>query len=165
MNRVQSLRAAAAERILVLDGATGTEFQQLGLSDDDVRGERFHQHHSPLGGNHDILSLTQADALIGLHLSYLLAGADIITTNTFSSTTIAQREYGLNDPALIVEMNERAATLARTAAARAEEQDGRPRWVAGAMGPTNVTLSRSPRVDDPAFRTQTFAEIAQAYYE
>ncbi len=163
MSTRSALEAAAGDRILVLDGATGTEFQALKTSEADLRGERFRDHPSSLAGNHDLLVLTQPDSVIQLHLSYLLAGADIISTNTFSSTTVAQREYGLDDPALIVELNRTAAQLARQAADRAQQNDGRPRWTAGAIGPTNVTLSLSPRVEDPGFRTMTFRQLAESY--
>jgi 5-methyltetrahydrofolate--homocysteine methyltransferase len=159
----ESLQAAAAGRILVLDGASGTEFQSLRTSEDDLRGDRFHDHASSLAGNHDLLVLTQPASVIDLHLSYLLAGADIITTNTFSSTTVAQREYGLDDPQVIGELNRTAAQLARLAADDAQRRDGRQRWVAGAIGPTNVTLSMSPRVEDPGYRTMTFRDVADSY--
>ena len=163
MNAATSLQAAAAERILVLDGATGTEFQALRTSEDDLRGDRFRDHPTALAGNHDLLVLTQPDSVIELHLSYLLAGADIVTTNTFSSTTVAQREYGLDDPALITELNQTAARLARQATDEAQRRDGRLRWTAGAVGPTNVTLSMSPRVEDPGYRTMTFRDVAESY--
>ncbi len=163
MTAVSSLRAAAAERVLVLDGATGTEFQSLKTAEDELRGTRFRDHPSSLAGNHDLLVLTQPRLVIDLHLSYLLAGADIITTNTFSSTTVAQREYGLDDPVLIGELNRTAAQLAGTAVDDARRRDGRTRWIAGAIGPTNVTLSMSPRVEDPGYRTMTFREVAESY--
>ena len=105
MSARSALQAVARQRVLVLDGATGTEFQALRTTEDDLRGRRFRDHPSSLAGNHDLLVLTQPDSVIQLHLSYLLAGADIVSTNTFSSTTVAQREYGLDDPGLIVELN------------------------------------------------------------
>ncbi|MBK5334178.1 MAG: methionine synthase, partial [Ilumatobacteraceae bacterium] len=163
MSTLASLQAAAAERILVLDGATGTEFQALKTTEADLRGTRFADHPSSLAGNHDLLVLTQPDAVIELHLSYLLAGADVVTTNTFSSTIVAQREYGLDDPELIAELNRTAARLARRAADDAHRRDGRTRWIAGAVGPTNVTLSMSPRVEDPGYRTMTFRDVAESY--
>jgi 5-methyltetrahydrofolate--homocysteine methyltransferase len=163
MTAVSSLRAAAGGRILVLDGATGTEFQSLKTTEDDLRGTRFRDHPSSLAGNHDLLALTQPGVVIDLHRSYLEAGADIITTNTFSSTTVAQREYGLDDPVLIGELNRTAAQLARTAVDDAQRRDGRTRWIAGAIGPTNVTLSMSPRVEDPGYRTMTFRDVAESY--
>ena len=156
---------AAADRILVLDGASGSEIQSYGINEDDLRGTRFSGHHQSLAGNNDLLILSRPDAVRDLHRSYLDAGADIITTNTFSSTTVAQREYGLDDPALIHELNAQGARLARQTAAEFTSRDGRHRWVAGALGPTNVTLSLSPRVEDPAFRALTFRELAQSYRE
>jgi 5-methyltetrahydrofolate--homocysteine methyltransferase len=158
-----TLHTAARERILVLDGATGSEFQTLGLSEMDLRGDRFADHPSSLAGNLDLLGLTQPDVLRQLHLRYLQAGADIITTNTFSSTVVAQREYGLDRSDLIHELNVAAAQIARRAADDACRLDGRQRFVAGAIGPTNITLSLSPRVEDPAFRARSFREIAEAY--
>ena len=163
MSAPTSLEVAAAERILVLDGATGTEFQALKTTEDDLRGTRFVDHPSSLAGNHDLSVLTRPDSVIELHLSYLLAGADIITTNTFSSTIVAQREYGLDDPELIAELNRTGAQLARRAVDDAHRRDGRIRWVAGAVGPTNVTLSMSPRVEDPGYRTMTFRDVAESY--
>ena len=158
-----TLQAAARDRILILDGASGSEFQTLGLSETELRGDRFAEHPSSLAGNLDLLVLTQPDAVRGLHLRYLLAGADIITTNTFSSTVVAQAEYGLDRPELIHEINVAAARLAHDAAVEAAHRDGRSRFVAGAIGPTNITLSLSPRVEDPAYRARTFREIAEAY--
>jgi len=157
------LQLAAQERILVMDGASGTEFQAMKITEDDLRGHVFHEHASSLAGNHDLLVLTQPQAVREVHMSYLLAGADIISTNTFSATTVAQREYGLDDPALIVKLNRTGAQLARAAADEAQQCDGRQRWVAGAMGPTNVTLSLSPRVEDPGYRAMTFRQLAEAY--
>ena len=157
------VQTAARDRILVLDGASGSEFQTLGLTETELRGDRFADHPSSLAGNLDLLVLTQPDAVRDLHLRYLLAGADIITTNTFSSTVVAQGEYGLDQPELIHEINATAAGLARAAAVEATQRDGRSRFVAGAIGPTNITLSLSPRVEDPAYRARTFREIAEAY--
>ena len=163
MTALTTLKLAASERILVLDGASGTEFQALRMSEDDLRGDRFRDHPSSLAGNHDLLVLTQPDAVQEIHLAYLLAGADIITTNTFSGTTVAQREYGLDDPTLIAELNRTGGQLARAAADEAQRRDGRTRWVAGAIGPTNVTLSLSPRVEDPGYRAITFRQLAESY--
>jgi 5-methyltetrahydrofolate--homocysteine methyltransferase len=154
---------AAADRILVLDGASGSELQTLRLPEADVRGDRFRDHPVALAGNHDVLALTYPEVVLDLHRRYLAAGADMITTNTFSSTVVAQRDYGLDDPALIHEINVAAAGLARRAAAEAANGDGRRRWVAGAIGPTNVTLSLSPKVEDPGYRVKTFREMAEAY--
>jgi 5-methyltetrahydrofolate--homocysteine methyltransferase len=159
----ETFRAAAAERILVLDGASGTEIQSMGLDQDDLRGERFHDHPHALDGNNDLLVLTRPEAIVELHRHYLDAGADIITTNTFSSTTVAQREYALDDAAVVHELNIAGARLARRAVDAAIVADGRTRWVAGAIGPTNVTLSLSPKVEDPAYRAMTFRQIAESY--
>ena len=141
----------------MLDGASGSEIQSLRLTETDLRGHRFCDHGRSLAGNLDLLVLTHPDAVLDLHDAYLAAGADIITTNTFSSTAVAQREYGLDDPALIHEINVTGARLARRAVDAALAADGRQRWVAGAIGPTNVTLSLSPKVEDPGYRALTFA--------
>ena len=154
---------AAHERILVLDGATGSEYQAIGITEDDLRGDRFAGHPTSLAGNLDLLVLGRPEVVTDLHRRYLDAGADIITTSTFSSTTIAQREYGLADADLVHELNRTAVRLARDATATAMAVDGRRRFVAGAIGPTNVTLSLSPTVDDPAHRAATFRQIAEAY--
>ena len=149
MSTIDELRGAAERRILVLDGASGSELQTLGLTEDDLRGDRFRHHPQSLAGDLDLLALTRPDVVRDLHLGYLEAGADIITTSTFSSTAVAQREYGLDEPVLIDELNRAAAGIARAAADDVARRDGRQRWVAGAIGPTNVTLSLSPRVEDP----------------
>ena len=162
---IEQLRRAATERILLLDGASGSRIQSFGITEDDLRGDRLADHGQSLAGNNDLLVLSRPDAVRELHRGYLDAGADIITTNTFSSTTVAQREYGLDDPAFVHDLNVHGARLARQVADEAVAADGRPRWVAGAIGPTNVTLSLSPRVEDPAFRALTFRELAQAYRE
>jgi 5-methyltetrahydrofolate--homocysteine methyltransferase len=158
-----ALRALAAERILVLDGAMGTEIQGLGLGEHDIRADRFAHHACDLLGNNDLLVLTQPDAMRDIHLRYLLAGADIVETNTFSANRVSQGDYGTVE--VVTELNVAAATLAREAAAEASGRDGRRRFVAGAVGPTNVTLSISPRVDDPGFRAISFADLAAAYRE
>jgi 5-methyltetrahydrofolate--homocysteine methyltransferase len=158
-----ALRAAARERILVLDGAMGTEIQALKLSEADFRGERFRDHAHDQKGNNDLLILTQPDAIRDIHLNYFRAGADIVETNTFSSTVIAQADYGLESA--VYDLNVDGARLAREAAALAEVEDGRRRFVAGALGPTNRTLSLSPDVNDPGFRAVTFDEVRTAYEE
>jgi 5-methyltetrahydrofolate--homocysteine methyltransferase len=155
--------AAARERILVLDGAMGTEIQDRKFSESDFRGERFKHWGHDLKGNNDLLILTQPDAIRAIHLDYFLAGADIVETNTFSSTTIAQADYGMEE--LAYELNEVGARLAREAAQAAEAKDGRRRFVAGAVGPTNRTLSISPDVNDPGFRAVTFDQVREAYAE
>ena len=155
------LAAAARDRILVLDGAMGTMIQKLNLTEADFRGERFKDWPSDLRGNNDLLSLTAPDAIRDIHLQYYRAGADIAETNTFSSTTIAQADYGMQ--ALACELNEASARLAREAADLAEKEDGRPRFVAGALGPTNRTASISPDVNDPGYRAVSFDDLRLAY--
>jgi len=151
-----------AERILLIDGATGTMIQRHPLSEDDFRGERFAEHASPLKGNNDLLTLTRPDIITGIHEAFLDAGADIIETNTFSSTAVAQADYGLE--ALAEELNREGARLARAAADEwTRRTPDRPRFVAGAIGPTNRTLSISPDVEDPAKRAITFEELRAAY--
>ncbi|SFG37163.1 methionine synthase [Methylobacterium gossipiicola] len=158
-----ALRQRAAEKILVLDGAMGTVIQRLGYGEADFRGQRFLDHGHDQKGNNDLLILTQPDAIRQIHLDYFLAGADVCETNTFSGTTIAQADYGMES--IIHELNAEGARLAREAAALAEQQDGRRRFVAGAIGPTNRTLSISPDVNNPGFRAVTFDEVKQAYVE
>ena len=163
MTRTAQLNEAARTRILVLDGAMGTMIQRLNLDEAAFRGERFKTHAHDLRGNNDLLSLTQPDAIRDIHLQYFRAGADICETNTFSCTTIAQADYGLE--ALAYELNVEGARLAREAADRAEQEDGRPRFVAGALGPTNRTASISPDVSNPGFRAVDFDDLRIAYKE
>jgi 5-methyltetrahydrofolate--homocysteine methyltransferase len=157
------LRAAAKERILVLDGAMGTMIQTHKFSEADFRGKRFADWPRDLRGNNDLLVLTQPHAIEAIHLAYAEAGADIIATNTFSSTRIAQADYGMEE--LVPELNREAARLARRAADAAAAKDGRPRFVAGSIGPTNRTASISPDVNNPGFRAVTFDELRAAYAE
>ena len=154
------LISALAERILVLDGATGTMQQQYQLSESDFRGERFAEHPTPLKGNGDILSLVRPDVVLETHRRYLEAGADIIETNTFSATTIAQEDYRLED--VVPELNRTAARLAVQAANEYSTPE-KPRFVAGVIGPTNRSASISPDVNDPAARNILFADLVQAY--
>ena len=161
--KAEKLAAAAAQRILVLDGAMGTMIQQLKLDEAAFRGERFKDHKHDLRGNNDLLILTQPDAIRDIHLQYFKAGADICETNTFSCTTIAQADYGLE--ALAYELNVEGARLARQAADAAEKLDGKPRFVAGALGPTNRTASISPDVTNPGFRAVSFDDLRVAYKE
>ncbi len=156
-------RAAAEKRILVLDGAMGTEVQGLGFEEGHFRGERFAACACHLKGNNDLLTLTQPEAVEAIHFAYAEAGADIIETNTFSSTRIAQADYGMQD--VVYELNRDGARLAKRAALKAERLDGRPRFVAGALGPTNRTASISPDVNNPGFRAVSFDELADAYAE
>ncbi|GGY50454.1 hypothetical protein GCM10007148_19070 [Parvularcula lutaonensis] len=163
MTKTDQLKKALDERILILDGGAGTMIQAHKLSEADYRGERFADWKQDVQGNNDLLQLTRPDVIRGMHEAYLDAGADIIETNTFSSTTIAQADYGME--AFAREMNVVGAQLAREAADAAEKKDGRPRWVAGAIGPTNRTASISPDVNDPGARNVTFDELAEAYRE
>ena len=157
-------RAAAADRILVLDGAMGTMIQDLRLDEAAFRGERFADWPKDLKGNNDLLILTQGPAIEAIHRAYLEAGADIVATNTFSSTTIAQADYGMEE--LAFELNREGARLARSAADTVTAQTpDRPRFVAGAIGPTNRTASISPDVNDPGYRAVTFDGLAKAYGE
>lgn len=165
MNRAADrLRELFERRILVLDGAMGTMVQRRGLDEADFRGERFRDHPRDQRGNNDLLVLTRPDVIREIHDEYLEAGADLIETSTFSSTRIAQADYGLED--LAYELNRAGAAIAREAAlsftARTPE---RPRFVAGAIGPTNRTLSLSPDVNNPAYRASSFEEMRAAYAE
>src|SRR5689334_21972238 len=158
-----ALLAAARERILVLDGAMGTMIQGLQYDEAAFRGERFKDFHRDLRGNNDLLILTQPKAIEDIHVDYLRAGADIVATNTFSSTSIAQADYDLSGFAY--ELNLEGARLARAAADRVTQSDGKPRFVAGAIGPTNRTASISPDVSNPGFRAVTFDDLRAAYGE
>jgi len=158
----ETLRAALARRILVLDGAMGTMIQRHRLGEDDYRGERFRAHPRPLGGNPDLLSLTRPDVIEAIHRAYLEAGADILETNTFTATRIAQADYGLEETTR--EINLAAARLARRCA-DAASTPGQPRFVAGVLGPTNRTASLSPDVNNPGFRNTDFESLRLAYAE
>src|SRR3989442_15177324 len=149
----QTLRRVARERILVLDGAMGTMIQELKLDEGGYRGARFDAWNREVRGNNDLLILTQPAAVRDIHLAYFRAGADIVSTNTFSSTAIAQADYGMSD--IAYELNLEGAKLARAAADIAQAENGRPRFVAGAIGPTNRTASLSPDVSNPGFRAIT----------
>ncbi len=150
------------DRILVLDGAMGTMLQRAALVEADYRGERFASHPRDLRGNHDLLVLTRPGLVREIHAAYLAAGADIVETNSFTATRIAQDEYGTGDS--VPELNAAAARIAREAADAAETST-RPRFVAGVIGPTSRTASISPSVDDPSYRNVTFAELVTAYGE
>src|ERR1700758_2119087 len=158
-----ALIEAARDRILVLDGAMGTMIQGLQFDEAAFRGERFKDFHRDLRGNNDLLILTQPQAIEDIHAAYLRAGADIVATNTFSSTSIAQADYDLAE--IVYEMNRDGAKLARAAAERVQAEDGRPRFVAGALGPTNRTASISPDVANPGYRAVTFDDLREAYGE
>jgi 5-methyltetrahydrofolate--homocysteine methyltransferase len=163
--RRPALDGLLAERILVLDGAMGTMLQAHQFDEEAFRGARFRDHPRDLRGDTDLLCLTQPDAVRGVHAGYLEAGADILSTNSFTATRIAQADYGL-DPAIVREINVTAARLAREVADAAEQADPeRPRFVAGALGPTNRTASISPDVSDPAARAVSWLELQEAYHE
>ena len=160
----EQIEAQLRRRILVMDGAMGTMVQRHGLGETDFRGDRFGNAAKDLKGNNDLLVLTRPDVISGIHHEYLEAGSDIIETNTFSSTAIAQADYGLQE--VVYELNVEAARLAKAAAREwSERTPDRPRFVAGALGPTNQTLSISPDVNDPAFRACTFDAMCDAYRE
>jgi 5-methyltetrahydrofolate--homocysteine methyltransferase len=158
------LTEAAQQRILIIDGAMGTMIQQYHLSEKDFRGTRFTTHHKDLQGNNDLLCLTRPDVVEAIHRAYLEAGADIVETNTFSSTSIAQADYDLQS--LAYELNVESARIARVAADDYTKQNPtKPRFVAGAIGPLNKTLSLSPDVNNPGYRALLFDEARDAYAE
>jgi len=149
----------AQQKILILDGAMGTMIQRYKLNEEDYRGEQFKEHISPLKGNNDLLSITRPEIIKEIHRQYFQAGADIVETNTFSGTTIAQADYHLEDA--VYEINYQSAKIAKEVA---QEFTDFPRFVAGAMGPTNRTASISPDVNNPGFRAISFDELVNAYY-
>ncbi len=160
--RIAALHAAAGQRILVLDGAMGTEVQSLNLDEAAYRGERFADHGHDLKGNHDILNLTAPEFIQEIHENYYKAGADIVASNTFNASSISQADYGAEN--YVYEINHTGARLARAAAeATMAAYPGRQCWVAGAIGPTNKTTSISPDVNDPGFRAISFDEIRKVY--
>jgi 5-methyltetrahydrofolate--homocysteine methyltransferase len=160
--RAAALPRILEQRIVILDGAMGTMIQRHHLSEADYRGERFKDHAKSLKGNNDLLQLIRPDVISAIHAQYLEAGADIVETNTFGATAVAQADYGLG--AYSREINVTGARLARAACDRYSSAD-KPRFVAGALGPTPKTASISPDVNDPAARNVTFAELRDAYRE
>src|SRR3954462_6144498 len=158
-----ALLTAARERILVLDGAMGTMIQGLQYDEAAFRGERFADFHRDVRGNSDLLILTQPEGIEDIHADYLRAGADIVATNTFSSPSIAQADYDMSD--LAYELNRDGARLCRAAAERVTAEDGKQRFVAGALGPTNRTASISPDVSNPGYRAVTFDDLRKSYGE
>ena len=159
-DRIATLKKTLTERILILDGASGTFIQDYELDEAGYRGDRFADWQQEVKGNNDLLILSRPEIIRTMHEAYFNAGADIVETNTFSATTIAQADYGMEDLAL--ELNIEGARLARAAADEAAK-DGRPRYVAGAIGPTNRTASISPDENDPAKRNVDFNTLASAY--
>lgn len=160
--RIEALKAAARSRIVVLDGPKGTEIQKKGLSEADFRGERFASHDRDLKGNNDILNLTRPDIIEAIHREYAKAGAEIVSTNSFNANAISQGEYGLEAESYAI--NRAAAACARKVADEFSSPD-RLRWVAGAIGPTNATLSLSPDVNRPEFRAADFDHMVAVYAE
>ena len=149
------------DRILVLDGAMGTMIQKLKFDESDYRGHRFKDYNRLLKGNNDLLSLTQPDAIFNIHKEYLEAGADIIETNTFSSTSIGMADYGMES--LVYELNFESAKLAKKATEKFNIDNSKPRFVAGSIGPTNKTASMSPDVNNPGYREVTFDDLVKSY--
>ncbi|XOV90934.1 MAG: homocysteine S-methyltransferase family protein [Bacteroidota bacterium] len=161
MSKIQDL---LSERILVLDGAMGTMIQRYKLEEEDFRNEELKDHKFPLKGNNDLLSITRPDIIKQIHREYLEAGADIIETNTFTSTSIAQEDYGLQSWSY--RMNLTSAKIAREVADEFTLKDpDKPRFVAGSMGPTNRTASISPKISDPGYRSVTFDDLKKAFKE
>ncbi len=159
---MKDIKSILNTRILVLDGAMGTMLQRYKFTEADFRGERFKDWASPLQGNNDLLSLTQPEAIATIHGKYLEAGADIIETNTFSSTTIAMADYHMEE--LVYELNYESARIAKKVADEfTDKEPHKPRFVAGSIGPTNKTASMSPDVNDPGFRAVSFDELRLAY--
>jgi len=161
---VKKIEDILKERILILDGAMGTMIQRHKLEEEDFRGDRFKNHSHLLKGNNDLLSITRPDIIKDIHAQYFEAGADIAETNTFSGTTIAQADYYLEH--IVYELNFQSAKIAKEVAVEfTQKEPGKPRFVAGAVGPTNRTLSISPNVNDPGYRAVTFDQLKVAYKE
>jgi 5-methyltetrahydrofolate--homocysteine methyltransferase len=161
---VKKIEDILKERILILDGAMGTMIQRHKLEEGDFRGDRFKNHSHLLKGNNDLLSITRPDIIKEIHAQYFEAGADIAETNTFSGTTIAQADYHLEH--IVYELNFQSAKIAKEVAVEfTQREPGKPRFVAGAVGPTNRTLSISPNVNDPGYRAVTFDQLKVAYKE
>ncbi|WP_347374146.1 homocysteine S-methyltransferase family protein [Aequorivita sp. Q41] len=159
MNKIQE---ALQNRILILDGAMGTMLQRYNFTEEDFRGARFKDFHKSVKGNFDLISLTQPQAIAEIHAKYFAAGADIVETNTFSGTTIAMADYDMQD--LVYELNYESAKIAKRVAAEfTKNEPDKPRFVAGAIGPTNKTASMSPDVNNPGFRAVSFEELRIAY--
>ena len=163
-DQTERLHALLSERILILDGAMGTMIQDHNFTEEDYRGARFADWGQDVKGNNDLLSLTEPDVILQIHEDFFNAGADIVETNTFSSTSIAQADYGMEE--LVYELNFKSAQLAREAADKlTAQQPDKPRFVAGAVGPTNRTASISPDVNDPGYRNVTYNELVDSYTE
>src|SRR5277367_3344696 len=161
--RAAAFTTLLKERLVMLDGAMGTMIQGHALSEAQFRGERFAAWRTDLRGNNDLLSITQPHIIAAIHREYLLAGSDVISTNTFNSTAVSQADYGMQS--LVGELNLAAARLARQVADEVSAETGSRRYVAGALGPTSRTASLSPDVNDPGFRNITFDELVATYCE
>ncbi len=162
-DKTEQIKQLMAERILVLDGAMGTMIQSYQLEEQDYRGELFMQHPRELKGNNDLLSITRPDIIRAIHAAYLEAGADIVETNTFNSTSISMADYQMED--LAYKLNHEGAALARSTVDEYAAKDNRPRFVAGVLGPTNRTCSISPDVNNPGYRNISYQELVEAYTE
>lgn len=162
-NKTERLQKALADRILILDGAMGTMIQRHALEESHFRGTQFADWHCDIKGNNDLLAITQPQIIKGIHAEYLAAGADIVETNTFNATKISQADYDMEEHAYAI--NVAAAKLAREACDEAEAEDGRPRFVAGVIGPTSRSASISPDVNDPGFRNVKYEELVADYTE
>ena len=162
-DKTEQIKQLMAERILILDGAMGTMIQSYKLEENDYRGERFSEHPCDLKGNNDLLSLTRPDIIKAIHAAYFDAGADIVETNTFNSTSIAMADYQMED--LVYDLNKQGAALARSVADEYEVKTGGLKFVAGVLGPTNRTCSISPDVNNPGFRNVTYQELVESYTE
>lgn len=164
VQRAMKIQDLLKERILIIDGAMGTMIQRHKLEEQDFRGDRFKDHKFPLKGNNDILSITRPDIIKDIHRQYFEAGADIIETNTFSGTSIAQADYHLEH--VVYDLNYQSAKIAREVADEfTRKEPHKPRFVAGSMGPTNKTASLSPDVNNPGYRAITFDELVKAFKE
>ncbi len=165
MTTKEQLNGLLNQRIVIIDGAMGTMIQRYKLQEEDYRGERFKDWHCDLKGNNDLLSITQPGIIKAIHREYLDAGADIIETNTFSAQVISMADYDMQD--ISYEMNVASAQVAKQAVAEylAANPDAAPKFVAGAIGPMNKTLSLSPDVNNPGYRAVTFDEVSNAYYD
>ena len=161
--KIQQLKELLENRVVYLDGPMGTMIQAFKLGEEDFRGERFKDHSLDLKGNNDLLSLTRPDIIESIHRDFLEAGSDILETNTFSGTAIAQADYALES--IVYELNKSSAELARKVADEVSLKEGRPTFVAGAIGPTNRTCSMSPDVNKPEYRAVTFDQLVKDYGE
>ena len=162
-NKTEQIKQLMSEKILILDGAMGTMIQSYKLEEKDYRGDQFIAHPCDLKGNNDLLSITQPNIIKAIHNAYFEAGADIIETNTFNSTSISMADYQMEN--LVYELNKQSAAIARSVADEFEKKDSKPRFVAGVLGPTNRTSSISPDVNNPGYRNISFNELVDSYRE